>query len=66
MRPEPPSNYTVHSIDIESADHFGTLLPDPKPDPQSQVYKILCHVGKLSHIERTGFVLWLQRTMDRM
>ena len=44
----------------------GLYYPIRSLTPQSRVYKILCHVGKLSHIERTGFVLWLQRTMDRM
>lgn len=44
----------------------GIYYPVRNLNPGSRLYKCLRRLGAMTHIERTGFVLWLQRTMDHM
>lgn len=44
----------------------GIYYPLRRLNPSGKLALFLQRVGRSSHIERTGFVLWLQKLMDKM
>lgn len=44
----------------------GLYYPLHRLNPAGHFYRVLHHVGHLTHIERTGCILWFQRLMDKM
>ena len=44
----------------------GIYYPLRRLKPSGRLFRRLHRLGHLSHVERTGPVLWLQRLMDRM
>ena len=44
----------------------GLYYPLQNLNPSGRLHHILHHIGHKTHIERTGFILWLQNLMDKM
>ncbi len=44
----------------------GLYYPLQNLNPSGRLHRILHHIGHKTHIERTGFILWLQNLMDKM
>lgn len=44
----------------------GIYYPLQHLNPSGRLYQALHRIGRITHIERTGFVLWVQKLMDKM